>query len=196
MKKLLATCLVFALLLPLSAGCQSVLAAQENTTQATISREEALNIALADAGLTEKDIYDLDLELDRDRGIWHYDVDFERNGRDYDYEIHAVTGEILHKKIPAPTVTPQPEPEVPTPEPPVPVQPVTPPERITRAEAVNTALAHAGLTTDVVYDLDAEPDNKHGIWVYEVDFEADGYEYEYEIHAVTGEILRSQKQWD
>jgi len=31
---------------------------------------------------------------------------------------------------------------------------------------------------------------------YEVDFEAGAYEYEYEIHAETGEILKSEKERD
>ena len=34
------------------------------------------------------------------------------------------------------------------------------------------------------------------MWLYEVDFEADGYEYEYEIHAETGEIITWDKEWD
>ena len=204
MKKQLAVILAFALLLPLFAGCQSAIAAQETTIQSLISREEALNIALADAGLTAQEIYDLEIDLEKDRGAWHYDVDFEKNGRDYDYEIHAETGEILRKDIPAqtPAATPAPDttpvnppaasetPEIPG------TEPVAPTQRLSREEARNIALTHAGLTADQVRDLDTELDKERGVWLYEVDFEADGYEYEYEIHAETGEILRSEKEWD
>ena len=131
MKKQIAIVLVFALLLPVLAGCQSALAAQHKPTPTsvpatvspketpttstpvspTVTRDKALEIALTDANLTRQEIYDLDIELDRDKGILHFDVDFEKDGKDYDYEIHAETGEILKKEAPtAPPVTPTPTP--------------------------------------------------------------------------------------
>ena len=211
MKKLLATTVVFALLLLLFAGCQSVYAAQQENqstpTQAAtaVTREQAIEIALADAGLTREEIYDLEAEIDRDRGITHFDVDFEKGGRDYEYEIHAETGEILYKKVPSSTPATEPKP---TPSEPVTTQPpatepaaTTPPatepeKRITRDEAVAIALAHAKLTQAEIRDLDAELDRERGVLIYEVDFEAGGYEYEYELLAETGEILRAHKERD
>ena len=67
------------------------------TTQKTqqISRDEAKKIALKHAGLTASQVIDLEVELDRDDGKLHYDVDFEADGYDYDYEIDAATGKIL-----------------------------------------------------------------------------------------------------
>ena len=41
-------------------------------------------------------------------------------------------------------------------------------------------------------------DDHHGTQrcEYEIDFKSGGYEYEYKIDAVTGEILQSQREWD
>lgn len=64
-------------------------------SQELISRDEAKSIALKHAEVKEADIRDLDIELDKDAGTLHYDVDFEVGGKDYDYEIDAVTGKIL-----------------------------------------------------------------------------------------------------
>lgn len=69
-------------------------------------------------------------------------------------------------------------------------------------DAEGIALAHAELTaTDVLY-LHTEPDVEKGIPVYEVKFAVDlpdhfeHLEYEYTIHADTGEILEFDKERD
>lgn len=204
MKKQLAFILVLALLLPVLAGCQSAYAAKHTPeTKATktvatpaITRDEAVQIALKDANLTPEEIFDLEAELDKERGVLHYDVDFEKDRKDYDYEIHAETGEILRKEVPTPpsAVTPEPVPEA-TPET-TPAAPVEPAEKLTREEAIAIALTHAGLTKDQVRELEAELDKERGVLVFEVDFETGEYDYEYEIHAQTGEILKSKRERD
>lgn len=55
----------------------------------------AKEAALAHAGIAEADTYDLKVELDTDDGRVHYDVEFKSNGMEYDYDIDAVTGEVL-----------------------------------------------------------------------------------------------------
>ena len=73
---------------------------------------------------------------------------------------------------------------------------VTEPKQITREIAVSTALGDAGLTVNQVTALRTDFDYDHGIPEYEVEFRYEGYEYEYEIHAVTGEILSVSKDRD
>lgn len=127
MKKTFALVAVLALLLPVLAGCQSTQnAATPNYTTETpqptqttpitpatapatqtysptvpetkLTREQARDIALKHAGLTASQVRDLDVELDRDDGVLHYDVDFEASGYDYEYEIDAATGKILRSQ--------------------------------------------------------------------------------------------------
>lgn len=62
-----------------------------------ISKEEAIDIALKDAGLTRDQVKLLRSEFDYDNGRPEYEVDFHHGGYEYDYEIHAKTGEILSR---------------------------------------------------------------------------------------------------
>lgn len=67
------------------------------TAPPLITKEEAIAIALKDAGFEEKDVTRLRTEFDYDDGQPEYEVDFHRGGYEYDYEIHAETGVILSK---------------------------------------------------------------------------------------------------
>ena len=67
---------------------------------------------------------------------------------------------------------------------------------IGRAEAKSIALGHAAISEDTAYDLDVELDEEDGALIYEVEFKADGMEYDYEIDAVSGNILRSDSEFD
>ena len=61
------------------------------TSSGEISREEALAIALDNAGVPEGDAYNIKNETDRDHGIPIYDIEFETEYGDYDFEI-AIDG--------------------------------------------------------------------------------------------------------
>ena len=68
--------------------------------------------------------------------------------------------------------------------------PVSPtPNQITEVEAMEIALAHAGLTAEQVQYIHTEFEIDNRIPEYNVDFFANGLEYEYEIHAESGNIL-------
>lgn len=69
-------------------------------------------------------------------------------------------------------------------------------EKIGRQEAIDKALAHAKLNANDVYDLEAELDREYGGVYWEVDFDANGYEYSYEIDAQSGEVKRFEKDFD
>ncbi len=60
-----------------------------------IDAEQALSIALADAGVSEDDIYSYKTERDRDDGMSIYEVEFETDYCDYSYEIETDGGRII-----------------------------------------------------------------------------------------------------
>lgn len=62
--------------------------------------------------------------------------------------------------------------------------------------AIDIALKHAGKKRDQVRDLKCELDREKGVMVYEVEFEAGLFDYEYDIEASTGKILKSKKEFD
>ena len=57
--------------------------------------EEAQSIALEHAGFFADEVHRLRTEFETDDRIPHYDVQFSRDYREYEYEIHAESGEIL-----------------------------------------------------------------------------------------------------
>lgn len=60
-----------------------------------ISREEALAIALENAGVPEGDAYNVKTETDSDNGIPLYDIEFETDYGDYDFEVAIADGRIV-----------------------------------------------------------------------------------------------------
>lgn len=64
-------------------------------TTAKITKEEAEQIALKHANLTAEEVSYLRSEYEMDDGIPQYDVHFRHGAVEYEYEIHAETGNIL-----------------------------------------------------------------------------------------------------
>ena len=60
-----------------------------------LSAEEARKIALGHAGLAAGEADWLHTELEADERIPHYDIEFHHGHWEYEYEIHAETGDIL-----------------------------------------------------------------------------------------------------
>ena len=64
---------------------------------------------------------------------------------------------------------------------------------VTKAKAEEVALGHAGLQKSQVKFFECKLDRENGIKVYEVEFDYGGYEYEYEVNAVSGKIISVEK---
>ena len=58
-----------------------------------IGKDKALEIALSDAGVSS--VTWSEVEMDYDDGFMTYEVEFTYNNREYDYEINAITGDVL-----------------------------------------------------------------------------------------------------
>lgn len=145
------------------------------STSSQISASKAKSIAFNDAGLKESEVYDLEVELDRDNGTLHYDVSFEKDGKDYDYEINAKTGKIISVEKPNAT---------------------TSEAKISKSKAKSTALSHAGVKESEISRYEVELEKDDGIWKYEISFNVGRTEYDYTINAETGKIIESEKDID
>ena len=60
------------------------------------------------------------------------------------------------------------------------------------AKAKSIALNHAGVSESKAYDMDVELDDEDGKLVYEIEFKSGNMEYDYEIDAASGTILKHE----
>lgn len=69
---------------------------------------------------------------------------------------------------------------------------------ISKTQAKNIVLADAGVSASAAQFFRVELDRDDGVRVYEIEFEAGDFEYEYEINAVSGKIRDRDKdsRWD
>ncbi len=84
MKRTLALLLAFVLICACLTGCGS-----------RISKKAALSIALNDAGFTQAQVYDIDVDFENEYGNKYYEVNFNNGGLEYKYVINSQTGEIM-----------------------------------------------------------------------------------------------------
>lgn len=66
-----------------------------NATTASITVDEAKNIALTNANLTEDAVQFLRTEQEYDDGVLVYEIDFTHGDFEYDYKINANTGDVV-----------------------------------------------------------------------------------------------------
>lgn len=64
-----------------------------------LSGEEALAIALEDAGLSRNDARDTDVDLETRQGKAWYEIEIETSDAVHEYRIDAETGEILSARV-------------------------------------------------------------------------------------------------
>ncbi len=68
------------------------------STKQYISRDEALNIALKNASLTQDQIKNLEIDYDMENGVLTYDIEFKYNQNEYEYEVSAAKG-IVEREV-------------------------------------------------------------------------------------------------
>ena len=149
-----------------------------------ITLEEAKKVALDDAKLTAADVTFTKAKLDYDDGRAVYDIEFYSGAKEYDYEIDAATGRILEKDIDR-------NDDVNTP-----TEGQDSQTYITAEQAKAAALSAAGFSASEVRGLKAEFDFDDGRAVYEVEFKKGIFEYDYDIDAVSGKVLKAEKEAD
>ncbi len=153
-----------------------------------IGIEAAKKAAFDHAKVKEADVKDLDVDLDEENGKLYYDVSFDAGGKEYDYHVDAYSGEVhLHEVEKDDDQKPAEKPAD------KPAEKPAEKKKIGVAAAKSAALKHANVKQADARDLEADLDNENGKLVYEVSFEAGGYDYDYDIDAYSGKVIRSEK---
>ncbi len=148
-----------------------------------IGKDKALEIALAKAGLTKSQISNYIVEFECDDGVITYDVEFYRNSTEYEFEIDATTGSIIEYETDGDGYEGEYSNDG---------QNGGSSKYIGRSDAKETALSKAGLGASQIYDYEIELDDGE----YEISFKYQNMEYEVDIDAVTGKILKFEKEYD
>ena len=146
---------------------------------ASDGEEAAKNAAFTHAGVSAADASAVRCKLEWDDGRQVYDIEFRADGTEYDYQIDAATGAVIkagqetnghHGGASAQQGG----------------------GFIGEEAAKNAAFAHAGVSAADASVLKCELDEDGGRWVYELEFRAGGAEYDYEIDASSGTVVKAE----
>ena len=162
-----------------------------------VSSDQARQIALSDAGVTVEDVTFTKTKLDSEEGILLYEIDFYTDEREYEYEINARTGAVREREVTVLKEVVVENTEKPGTE-------ETDTEKNTGAEALigvenaqKAALAEADVSVDDAAFYSTSLDTDDGKTLYEVKFICGNREYEIEIDAYSGKVLKQQiRTWE
>lgn len=146
---------------------------EETTDQNTvslISEEEAKQIALRHAGITQAVFKKIKCDKDDDEAV--YEIEFYEGNKEYEYEIDGFTGKIIDYDIDRIDDG---------------INEDSYKNIISESEAKQIVLKHAGVSQVTFTEVKCERDD--GTVIYEIEFYADNNEYEYEIDGYSGKIL-------
>lgn len=175
-KRILAVALMMTLVVGAVAltGCNN---SSKNQNGDLISEAKAKEIAFKDAGVKESDVKNSTIELDTDDGVKVYEIEFYTADKEYDYQIDAVSGDILSKDFDIENrsiISNETKANV----------------KIDEATAIKTALAKVPGATEANITITLETDD--GRQVYEGTIVYNNMKYEFEIDANTGAVI----SWD
>ena len=195
MKKVSIVIAIVAVAVVVGIGSGYYFTHKNGATAATLSAEEAQTIAIEDAGFKADEVNVLKTTLDRED--MDYEVEFvvSANNERYDYEIDARSGAILsvdREQGRSAQAAQSSQPAAGNAQ-----TNANGPQaagEITADDAKNIALQHAGVNAaDVIY-TDVSYDYDDGRTEWSVDFATSSHEYDYEIAASDGSILKSEKE--
>ena len=161
----------------------------EKAASGLLSEEDAWTIVLAHAGLAAGEISFPELKLDWENGQQVYEIEFRAGAIEYDYEIASADGDILKYSMESdsePASRPSPDSTAGK----------TSSDLLTEEDVWTIVLTHAGLTAEEISFPELELDREDGRQVYEIEFRAGTVEYDYEVDAVSGDILEYDVDFD
>lgn len=156
------------------------------STSSDIGSEAAKSAALKDAGVSASSATGMKVERDWDDGRLEYEIEFWVDSTEYDYTVDGTSGAILKRDTErhGSTSTGSTGNSGST------------SSDIGSEKAKSIALNHAGVSESSTYELKVKQDYDDGRLEYEVEFKANGVEYEYTILASDGSILSHESDRD
>ena len=178
------------------------------SSKAYISVDDAKSAAYAHAGVSASDVTFVKTDFDSEHGVMVYEVEFYAGSVEYEYDINAQTGEVVKFEqeqtgnlagngngssgtnagtgVNAGTGNQYGNGS----------STVSTSDFIGEAAAKSAALSNAGVSESEVTRIKCELDRDHGSYKYEIEFSVGRMEYEYEIDAYTGAILKAEHDYD
>ena len=151
-----------------------------------ITAEKAKEIAFNHAGVKASETVFIKCERDFEDGCAVYEIEFavpDGSGyTEYTYEIVASDGRIAHVEREFEST--------------VETDKKTAAVKISLEKAKEIALNHAGVSVKNTVWIKGKLDADDGAAVYDIEFRVGEWEFDYEIHAETGEILEAEKETD
>ncbi len=152
------------------------------TQTSQLSLEDAKKLVFAHLGITESQISYPDFQLDEGK----FELDFHVGDTEYEVDVDAATGKILkiEKEVEKPRPTTPPATTVPS------APSAT--QTMTWEDAKLLVLSFLGIAENQTYDWDFDYENGR----FELEFQIGNMEYEVDVEATTGKILKVEKEID
>lgn len=136
-----------------------------------ISIDKVKNIVFKDSKVNSSKVTNLEIDYDYDDGIMVYDIEFIYDNIEYDYEVDATSGKILDREVENKKVN----------------------INTTKIYLSKDKIKEIVLNKTKVssyYDYEIEFEFKSGKAIYEVEFETKDREYDIEVDAINGSIIK------
>ena len=154
-----------------------------------IGRDAARTAAEEYAGTTAVDSVTAEVDPELDESPAHYEVELQTAWGEFEYLVDAYTGNVLSGQKDLPATAPVGDETAKSSAP-------SDGADIGHAKAKSIALNHAGVSENEAYDMEIELDDEDGTLVDEVEFKSGNMEYDYEIDAASGAILKHEAELD
>lgn len=155
---------------------------QEGANTSYVSADTAMQAAFDSAKVNAAAVKELECDLEWDDGRAIYEIEFKSGNKEYDYEVDALTGKVISAGYDKDGREDDGK------------QSASGHKYITGDAAKQAAFDHAGVKAADATQVKCELDKDDG--VYEVEFKSGGVEYEYEINAVTGKVVKADRDMD
>jgi len=189
-----AVCITLLALFAVGAVFTAVSITGFSFSRKEITLDRAKEIALADAGIMDSEAVFTKTKQEMERGVSMYEIEFYAGNTEYEYEINGTAGKIYSKSKETFTAPQEhalkqdsQEKDAALPDS---GSDNTEGTDIGVEKAKEIAASHARFSVSEVVFSKTKLESEHGSMVYEIEFYKDRMEYEYDINASTGEIIK------